>query len=87
MKWPTRKLLPTSFPGSLIFRLGGKMRDPGNEVELLLLWTPYTNELNVFQLIIICQLLYFPTTYTYVNILYSVDKELNSIQLNSIACE
>ena len=27
--------LPTSFPGSLIFRLGGKMRDPGNEVARL----------------------------------------------------
>ena len=29
--------------------------------KLLLLWTKYTNKLNVFQLIIIYQLLYFPT--------------------------
>ena len=35
--------------------------DGVQQVQLLLPWTLYTNELNVFQFIIICQLLYFPT--------------------------
>ena len=50
--------------------------------KLLLPWTLYTNELNVFQFIIICQLLYFPTyVHLYKYLIYCEIK--NWIELNN----